>query len=186
MADRRPGIQPLWVPTAPCSPGYNPSHRALEPACAMAAWFIHAHPYPHNLPRSFPIEELAAEGDFIDSTFLLLHGELPSKQEKALFEREIKYHTLVHEQLIQFYRCVCVGSWGVGGGSQRPAAHACWLEGSGQRTRLAFEHTSHRACLAPSSSTACRGFRHDAHPMAIMCGVVGALAAFYPEVAEVK
>lgn len=27
-----------------------------------------------------------------------------------------------------------------------------------------------------------RGFRHDAHPMAIMCGVVGALAAFYPEV----
>lgn len=43
----------------------------------------------------YPIEELAAEGDFIDSTFLLLHGELPSKQEKQLFEREIKYHTLV-------------------------------------------------------------------------------------------
>lgn len=54
--------------------------------------------------------------------------------EKAAFEREIKLHTLVHEQLIQFYR----------------------------------------------------GFRHDAHPMAIMCGVVGALAAFYPEVAEVR
>lgn len=82
----------------------------------------------------YPIEELAAEGDFIDSTFLLLHGELPSKAEKQLFEREIKYHTLVHEQLIQFYR----------------------------------------------------GFRHDAHPMAIMCGVVGALSAFYPEMAEVK
>lgn len=30
------------------------------------------------------------------------------------------------------------------------------------------------------------GFRHDAHPMAIMVGVVGALAAFYPEVAEVR
>lgn len=29
----------------------------------------------------------------------------PPPQEKALFEREIKYHTLVHEQLIQFYRC---------------------------------------------------------------------------------
>ena len=65
---------------------------------------------------------------------MLLHGELPSKAEKALFEREVKYHTLVHEQLIQFYR----------------------------------------------------GFRHDAHPMAIMCGVVGALAAFYPEVADTK
>ena len=31
-----------------------------------------------------------------------------------------------------------------------------------------------------------RGFRHDAHPMAIMVGVVGALAAFYPEVADVR
>ena len=59
---------------------------------------------------------------------------LPRPQEKSLFERELKYHTLVHEQLIQFYR----------------------------------------------------GFRHDAHPMAIMCSVVGALSAFYPEVAEVK
>ena len=39
--------------------------------------------------RSYPIEELAAEGDFIDSTFLLLHGELPSKQ-------------------------VCAGGWGWG------------------------------------------------------------------------
>jgi hypothetical protein len=36
---------------------------------------------PLPLPsRRYPIEELAAEGDFIDSTFLLLHGELPSKQ----------------------------------------------------------------------------------------------------------
>lgn len=54
--------------------------------------------------------------------------------EKLAFEREIKGHTLVHEQLIQFYR----------------------------------------------------GFRHDAHPMAIMCGVVGALSAFYPDLAQVR
>lgn len=45
-------------------------------------------PKPHALhhtlpPSSYPIEELAAEGDFIDSTFLLLHGELPSKQVRA-------------------------------------------------------------------------------------------------------
>ncbi|KDD72938.1 citrate synthase [Helicosporidium sp. ATCC 50920] len=52
---------------------------------------------------------------------------------RRTFEREIKMHTLVHEQLIQFYR----------------------------------------------------GFRHDAHPMAIMCGVVGALSGFYPDVASV-
>jgi citrate synthase len=31
-----------------------------------------------------------------------------------------------------------------------------------------------------------QGFRHDAHPMAIMCSVVGALSAFYPEMAEVR
>ncbi|KAK2077381.1 hypothetical protein QBZ16_004226 [Prototheca wickerhamii] len=86
------------------------------------------------LYRGYPIEELAAEGDMLDSTFLLLHGELPSKVEKRVFGREIKMHSLVHEQLIQFYR----------------------------------------------------GFRHDAHPMAIMCGVVGALSAFYPEVANTK
>jgi citrate synthase len=36
------------------------------------------------LYRGYPIEELAAEGDFIDSTFLLLHGELPSKQVRAV------------------------------------------------------------------------------------------------------
>ena len=137
------------------------------------------HPPPFTHPPinpthtcSYPIEELASEGDFLDSTFVLLHGELPNKArggacvvvparppslpacclllchphphphpqppspqaEKAAFEREIKMHTLVHEQLIQFYR----------------------------------------------------GFRHDAHPMAIMCGVVGALSAFYPEVSETK
>lgn len=29
------------------------------------------------------------------------------------------------------------------------------------------------------------GFRHDAHPMAIMCGVVGAFSAFYPRAADI-
>lgn len=86
------------------------------------------------LYRGYPIEELASEGDFYDSAFLLLHGELPDRMEKLAFEREIKGHSLVHEQLIQFYR----------------------------------------------------GFRHDAHPMAIMCGVVGALSAFYPDLAQVR
>ena len=98
-------------------------------------------PSPHPLHFSYPIEELAAEGDFIDSTFLLLHGELPSKQEKALFEREIKYHTLVHEQLIQFYRWAVRGRAGLPGGSAArrvarvPAAGgASWS--AGQRAAL--------------------------------------------------
>ena len=72
---------------------------------------------------SYPIEELAAEGDFIDSTFLLLHGELPSKQEKQLFEREIKYHTLVGGGRAGCAGCGCdvwAGVWvGVGVGGQR-------------------------------------------------------------------
>lgn len=48
-----------------------------------------------------------------------------------------------------------------------------------------LSHTPH-PCLLALSRSLCSGFRHDAHPMAIMVGVVGALAAFYPEVAEVR
>lgn len=79
------------------------------------------------LYRGYPIEDLAERGDFMDTTFLLLFGELPSLQEKENFENDVKRHSLIHEQLIHFYR----------------------------------------------------GFKHDAHPMAIMVGVVGALSAFY-------
>jgi citrate synthase len=62
-------------------------------------------------PCRYAIEELATEGDFIDSTFLLLHGDLPNKQEKQMFERELKYHTLVHEQLIQVGLAGCRRCW---------------------------------------------------------------------------
>ncbi|KAI8476166.1 MAG: hypothetical protein J3K34DRAFT_455912 [Monoraphidium minutum] len=83
--------------------------------------------------RGYPIEQLADKGDFFDAAYVLLHGELPTKIQKRKFEVEIKRHTLVHEQLIQFYK----------------------------------------------------GFKHDAHPMAIMVGVVGALSAFYSSTSEV-
>jgi citrate synthase len=83
--------------------------------------------------RGYSIDELATKGDFADSCYLLLHGELPSKAQKEAFNREITYHTMVNEQLINFYK----------------------------------------------------GFRHNAHPMAIMIGVTGALSAFYPSAAEV-
>jgi citrate synthase len=79
------------------------------------------------LYRGYPIEELAEKSDFMEVSFLLLHGELPTAEQKKKFERDITYHTMVHEQLIYFYR----------------------------------------------------GFRRDSHPMAVMCGVVGALSAFY-------
>lgn len=89
---------------------------------------------PTQLYRGYPIEDLAEKGDWTDACYLLLHGELPTRVQKRRFEMDIKRHTLVHEQLIQFYK----------------------------------------------------GFKHDAHPMAIMVGVVGALAAFYDTSADVR
>ena len=77
--------------------------------------------------RGYAIEELASHSDFLEVAYLLLYGELPSKEQRAVFDKEIATHTMVDEQLIRFYN----------------------------------------------------GFRRDAHPMAIMVGVVGALSAFY-------
>jgi len=79
------------------------------------------------LHRGYPIEQLAERADFLEVCYLLLHGELPSAEQKATFDRTITHHTMVHEQLRNFFN----------------------------------------------------GFRRDAHPMAIMIGVVGALSAFY-------
>jgi citrate synthase len=85
------------------------------------------------LHRGYPIEQLAERSDFMEVCYLLLHGELPNSAEKDSFEKSVTYHTMVHEQLTQFYR----------------------------------------------------GFRRDAHPMAVMCGVVGALSAFYHDSTDI-
>jgi citrate synthase len=86
------------------------------------------------LYRGYPIEQLAEQSDFMEVAYLLLYGELPNTQERAEFERAITYHTMVHEQLRQFFQ----------------------------------------------------GFRRDAHPMAIMVGVVGALSAFYHDSTDIN
>jgi citrate synthase len=86
------------------------------------------------LHRGYAIEELAEHSDFMEVAYLLLNGELPTLEEKKKFEKDITYHTMVHEQLSQFYR----------------------------------------------------GFRRDAHPMAVMCGVVGALSAFYHDSLDIN
>ncbi|MGE0747810.1 MAG: citrate synthase, partial [Rhodospirillales bacterium] len=86
------------------------------------------------LYRGYPIEDLAQHSDFMEAAYLLLKGELPTAAEKTKFEHDITYHTMVHEQLAQFYR----------------------------------------------------GFRRDAHPMAVMCGVVGALSAFYHDSTDIS
>ncbi|WP_199553541.1 citrate synthase [Sandaracinobacteroides hominis] len=85
------------------------------------------------LHRGYPIQQLAEDSSFMEVAYLLTEGELPSKDELAKFEHTISRHTMVHEQLMQFFR----------------------------------------------------GFRRDAHPMAIMCGVVGALSAFYHDSTDI-
>ena len=85
------------------------------------------------LHRGYPIEQLAEHSSFMEVAYLLTEGELPSAEELKRFEHTISRHTMVHEQLLQFYR----------------------------------------------------GFRRDAHPMAIMCGVVGALSAFYHDSTDI-
>ena len=85
------------------------------------------------LHGGYPIGQLAEQSSFMEVSYLLLNGALPGKTELADFTRTISRHTMLHEQLMQFYR----------------------------------------------------GFRRDAHPMAIMCGVVGALSAFYHDSTDI-
>lgn len=85
------------------------------------------------LHRGYPIGQLAEESSFMEVSYLLLNGELPSKEELDKFSYTITRHTMLHEQLATFYR----------------------------------------------------GFRRDAHPMAVMCGVVGALSAFYHDSTDI-
>ena len=85
------------------------------------------------LHRGYPIDQLAEQSSFMEVAALLLHGELPTKDELDKFTYTISRHTMLHEQLATFYR----------------------------------------------------GFRRDAHPMAIMCGVVGALSSFYHDSTDI-
>lgn len=56
------------------------------------------------LHRGYRIEELAEKADFMEVCYLLLHGELPTQEEKKNFVRDITYHTMVHEQVHYFFR----------------------------------------------------------------------------------
>jgi citrate synthase len=86
------------------------------------------------LYRGYPIEQLAEKSNFLEVSYLLLNGELPTKQQLKDFDRGVTMHTMVHEQLRRFFD----------------------------------------------------GFRRDAHPMAILCGVVGALSAFYHDSLDIN
>ncbi len=86
------------------------------------------------LHRGYPIEQLATQSNFLEVCYLLLNGKLPSTPEYTDFCKTIGRHTMVHEQMRNFFN----------------------------------------------------GFRRDAHPMAVMVGVVGALSAFYHDTLDIK
>jgi citrate synthase len=85
------------------------------------------------LHRGYPIEQLATNGDFLETCYLLYYGELPSPAQRKKFEHDITHHTMIHEQMALMFR----------------------------------------------------GFRRDAHPMAVMVAMVGALSAFYHDSTDI-
>ena len=85
------------------------------------------------LYRGYPIDQLAAKSHYLEVCYLLLYGELPTAAALEDFESRVTNHTMLHEQMTNFFR----------------------------------------------------GFRRDAHPMAIVCGVVGAMSAFYHDSTDI-
>ncbi|MCX7261784.1 MAG: citrate synthase [Burkholderiales bacterium] len=86
------------------------------------------------LYRGYPIEQLANHGDYLDTCYLLLKGDLPDAKQSQDFHKLVNNHTMVNEQM-QFFL---------------------------------------------------RGFRRDAHPMAVLTGLVGALSAFYHDSTDIN
>jgi citrate synthase len=53
--------------------------------------------------RGYPIDQLA-QGDFLETCYLLLYGELPTPAQKAEFDKNVTHHTMVHEQMARFFQ----------------------------------------------------------------------------------
>ncbi|HLV41141.1 MAG TPA: citrate synthase [Brumimicrobium sp.] len=53
--------------------------------------------------RGYPIEQLAEQATFLEVAFLLIYGELPTETELTDFKKSITNHTLVHEDMKQFF-----------------------------------------------------------------------------------
>ena len=52
--------------------------------------------------RGYPIEQVAEQASFLEVAYLLTEGELPTKDQLAKFENDIKYHTYVHTNVLKF------------------------------------------------------------------------------------
>jgi len=53
--------------------------------------------------RGYPIEQLAAQSSFLEVSYLLIYGDLPTAQQLSDFEANVKRHTMLHEELRQFF-----------------------------------------------------------------------------------
>jgi citrate synthase len=56
------------------------------------------------LYRGVPIEQIAEHGDFLETCYLLLYGELPTATQKSDFDYRVNRHTMVHEQMSRFFQ----------------------------------------------------------------------------------
>uniref|UniRef100_A0A832I742 Citrate synthase n=1 Tax=Eiseniibacteriota bacterium TaxID=2212470 RepID=A0A832I742_UNCEI len=56
--------------------------------------------------RGYPIEELAERASFLEVAWLLLHGELPTREQLDTFTREVTRHTLLHENFRRFFEAL--------------------------------------------------------------------------------
>lgn len=77
--------------------------------------------------RGYPVEQLAAHSSFLEVSYLLLHGDLPTASRLKEFDETIRTHTMLNEGMLNFFK----------------------------------------------------GFRYDAHPMAMLSAVVGSMSAYY-------
>ena len=55
------------------------------------------------LYRGYPIEQLAEKADFVEVSYLLIYGHLPSEQELENFRRDLTHHSLIHEDMKKFF-----------------------------------------------------------------------------------
>jgi citrate synthase len=83
--------------------------------------------------RGYPIEQLCDQSSYLEVAYLLIYGELPTRDQLDEWIFEITHHTYVHENIKKFVE----------------------------------------------------GFRHDAHPMGMLLGTVGALSTFYPDAKKI-
>ena len=54
------------------------------------------------LYRGYPIEQLAEHSTYLETAYLLVHGELPTKRQAEEWHFEITHHTLIHENVKKF------------------------------------------------------------------------------------